>query len=800
MHTFNRSATLALAAVLVMAGCAGEDGKDGAPGVDGADGVSCTVSSNADGTKTVTCADGSVVVLPAATVDGKVLVSDQAVTYDGADVVITFKVSVNGAVSSAFTNKYRAYRHAWADATATTTAGYYRTQIANTDYTVTVDPAGVYTARFPGLATTVGATPTTFLISLNTGTAAPVATVVVDSPNGPSKTHVSDAACINCHGENVFHAGTHHGANPQGVGACIVCHVRADRSDERLGTPDSGATAGTAPGTRLVGFVHGIHNSHNMPDGVYSVLADGVSEADFAIGFPGYMTNCATCHDTAATLTAAATAPVKYSTCMSCHDSWDGFPNTVAGGSREDHRSFTAATNCATCHAGTATADQLADFHNGLKTERNGLIWDGADQSVVQGKRLAMKIESVTPVAGTLQVRWSATWDGAPVDPCNADVAAGPVFFGLAANATTGQAASNMSILQAYAKGNDWVNEGVGTSPGQPGAVATLQGTAPANNGYTTCAANVATTIATAHVTTATKGTVALQGKAQVRFAPAAGTTGEVIQLRSWSPTKEFLVADGSAPAVPRRQIVSNEKCLSCHLGSIYQHGGNRVDSVELCVTCHNPASSEQNNRIGLGVTAAEAYDGKPGQTYDLRTMLHAIHSAGATDAPLVYYRNMGIYLFGSAEALANTPNWPGTGTQIIYGSTGDVTRTHNFIEVHYPRPLNDCTACHVNDSDKAFPNQTMAVGVTVDVGGTTYATQTDDVLVGPSTASCMSCHQSGDDVLQILLQSHAYQNSWRPQAFVNGRDDLLGLVEVETCVICHGAGKSADFTAAHAK
>ena len=32
MHTFKRSAMFALAAVLVMAGCAGEDGKDGAAG------------------------------------------------------------------------------------------------------------------------------------------------------------------------------------------------------------------------------------------------------------------------------------------------------------------------------------------------------------------------------------------------------------------------------------------------------------------------------------------------------------------------------------------------------------------------------------------------------------------------------------------------------------------------------------------------------------------------------------------------------------------------------------------------
>jgi len=108
----------------------------------------------------------------------------------------------------------------------------------------------------------------------------------------------------------------------------------------------------------------------------------------------------------------------------------------------------------------------VSTFHNGSLTYRRGLIWHGADQSVEQGKRLAMAILSVTPTAPNLVITWGATWDGAPFNPCNADVAAGPVFFGLTADTATGQAGSNMSILQAYALANDWVNDGNGTSPG----------------------------------------------------------------------------------------------------------------------------------------------------------------------------------------------------------------------------------------------------------------------------------------------------------------------------------------------
>jgi hypothetical protein len=84
-------------------------------------------------------------------------------------------------------------------------------------------------------------------------------------------------------------------------------------------------------------------------------------------------------------------------------------------------------------------------------------------------------------------------------------------------------------------------------------------------------------------------------------------------------------------------------KCLACHLGSLHQHGGNRVDNVDLCVTCHNPAANEKNNRVNMGVVATEAYAGKVGESYDMRNMVHAIHSAGESGQPLVYYRSNGI-------------------------------------------------------------------------------------------------------------------------------------------------------------
>ena len=160
------------------------------------------------------------------------------------------------------------------------------------------------------------------------------------------------------------------------------------------------------------------------------------------------------------------------------------------------------------------------------------------------------------------------------------------------------------------------------------------------------------------------------------------------------------------------------------------------MDNVDLCVMCHNPASSEQQNRVNMGVDATEAYDGKAGETYDMRTMVHAIHSAGETGQPLVFYRTNGIYFFGSQAALDKVTSWPTTGGVTcknaeganvtyfpVYGSvangtsdrvptvntdgtcntttgplsTAGVYRIHNFVPVHYPRSLNECGACHAD-------------------------------------------------------------------------------------------------------
>jgi OmcA/MtrC family decaheme c-type cytochrome len=332
--------------------------------------------------------------------------------------------------------------------------------------------------------------------------------------------------------------------------------------------------------------------------------------------------------------------------------------------------------------------------------------------------------------------------------------------------------AQNFSILKAFFQGDDLVNANNGNaSPGQPNST-NLNFTA--GTGNTVCAGNVATTtvaLTTAEAALTGNGRVALQGKPQMQ--PAS--PGTAITVRAKSPIYDFALATGAAiPA--RRTITDSSLCLKCHVGSLYQHGGNRVDSVELCVMCHNEASSEQNVRVGMGVTASEAYDGKVGQTYGFKTMLHAVHSSGeTTHKPLVIYRTRGIYAFGpDVNAI---PNWPGTSTsetdkKLVYGAdpaAATSMQPHFFATAHYPRNLQDCSACHPSGFSR-MPDQSKSVATTINAGAAPWDNQLDDTLQGTTTAACTSCHQS------FTVIAHAEKEGFVASVLAAGRQTIINL------------------------
>ncbi|MBE0577696.1 MAG: hypothetical protein IH613_17595, partial [Desulfuromonadales bacterium] len=605
---------------LVMAGCEGDDGAPGAPGASAyeiavengftgteqewLDSLAAAGAGVADPVETcVIChGEGSFADAEVAhTVTGETSYTvDSAPALVGDEVVMTFAISVDGVPFNGFTNVQRAV--IFNGVTGVYTQYDFR-NIADDPNTVvdesityvTVDEPvvdGIYTLRLSGTknfgtaeapvlvdATSFNGGDTRYYFRLQSVGVTPTlrASVSADDAAYARLDLASDQACINCHG-NYIGSGSSHHFNPFQVSNCIACHA-----------PDTNPIFLDLPS-----LVHGIHNSHNMPSGEFVFGGE-----EWGVTYPTYMTNCSVCHDSDAALAVANAMPVSGPNCLSCHGDMTSWDFDAAG--VPFHSAYDATTDCQACHVpdGTGIARAtVVEFHNGLTTERAGLIMNGRDASVTEGARIDHQITGVTRTGDSLAITWEATVDGIAVNPCNTTATVDAPTFD-----------SGYSVLKAFFQGGDLVNADNGnSSPGQANST-NLDFTA--GTGNTVCAGNVATTTITLTPEEAVltgDARVALQGKANIFLAEPSLALGTTIQTRSKTPTFDFALATGAATAGDRRSIAVSENCLKCHVGSLYQHGGNRVDNVDLCVMCHNEASSEQNVREGMGVDPSEAY------------------------------------------------------------------------------------------------------------------------------------------------------------------------------------------------
>lgn len=767
-----------------MAGCSGDDGNDGTDGTNGLPGATGATGATGETGATgpagpgakieprescgVCHSDGSAYgVKEVHALAPKIAVSGIAFAVSGADLLVTFNVKQDGVNATDFdrlstrtsggVTTPTAYRlhdgpdtDTDGDGPDTDTDRNMRSQFALADVALSGGSSGNYTITITNGAA-IAAVNARYLFRIENA-AAVRAMVVGDYPLAPDESLVSEAGCSSCHSTmgNGFHYGT-----PVSGKNCTVCHD---------------ATNTTYP--RLINIGHGIHNSHNMPGGEYDLQTTTASRTwTFSATYPTYMTNCSVCHTAASgALAKVNEMPVTGENCLSCHGSMEYWDFAAEG--LGFHEAYTEATNCQSCHnstPGAAAPDKVVvrDFHDGLETERVGIIFGGEDVSVTEGAKFTWQITKVVDnkATGKLEISWTATYPtaGTPVDPCNATASAtAPVFFNMA---TFPANEGGLSMLRSYAQGDDYI---LGQSTSAPGQALAVNVT----TANTTCAANVATTLITRdNMPDGTRGVVAIQGKPLLPV--PVGMSNEhweysTMYVRVPSPTYEYAVGTGD-PVTPRRAIADTKQCLGCHVGSLYQHGNNRVDNVSLCIICHNSASSDQSNRVLMGVTASEAYDGKVGQTFEFKTLLHAIHSAGQGLAPIVIYRTRGIYAWAADKAML--PNWPATtDPTLVYGGDPAVpqaTQVHNFYSPTYPRLVNDCSACHVANFD-TVPDQDTAVATTIDAGAAPWQNKIDDSLQGASAAACTSCHSSTD------AKGHAYQNGWTPQTFENGRQTIL--------------------------
>jgi OmcA/MtrC family decaheme c-type cytochrome len=778
-----------------LAGCDGDDGNDGATGPagpagaagdDGTPGETGPAGPRASITPLESCnvchSEGSVASAPAAhEVYDIASFADFAVAEDGLDLVVSFSATADGAPATAAT-----FRRAYFSDGTTRTSLTDRLE-GDPDAVPPVPPSlffvnnadGTYSVRIEGGVAEFGGTNGRYLVVLLTGINDLEIAAVGDYPAPiPLAGLASSEACVGCHGESgevgrfsPTNRGGHYSA-PMSAEACVVCH----RPDNPA-TPDDNEEPSYMQFFRVV---HGIHNSHNFPDGEFVTDRDNA----YNVTYPTYMTNCSVCHsdDTivpavgVSALAAANAMPVSGRGCFSCHGSIESDSFNFAG-SLDFHLGFPdpLTANCQLCHtdpaAGGFARATVAEFHNGATTERGGIIWDGADTSVTEGAKFTWEITGIVDDGTDLAISWQASYDGVGVDPCNATVGVGaPVFFA-DVDPVDGTSLGNLSMLRNYAQGDDFI---LGQSTSAPGQALNVG----VSNANTECANGMATTTIPVDVVDAERGRVALQGKPRV---VSVKNPAETMSVRVPTPTYEWMLGSGDAPLMARRNVVDTGECLQCHVGSLYQHGGNRVDNVDMCILCHNSASNEKNIRVGMGVDASEAYDGKVGETFEMKTMLHRVHSAGVEGQPVyAVYRNRGVYAF--APDVSEVPNWDvistegcsageiADGERLVFGGDPESSTScqpHNFHSATYPRALNACTACHT-ETFAVIPDQTKAMATTTDAGSTEWNNQLDDVLQGAATTACVTCHADS------ASKGHAYQNSWEPQEFPEGRQTII--------------------------
>ena len=235
-----------------------------------------------------------------------------------------------------------------------------------------------------------------------------------------------------------------------------------------------------------------------------------------------------------------------------------------------------------------------------------------------------------------------------------------------------------------------------------------------------------------------------------------------------------------------RRTVVDSDKCANCHEW-FEGHGGNRVRTTEVCVTCHVPNLSTSsrtkdvssytygtNSNTDAAVDAL-GYDSLtwPEDTNNFKDMIHGIHASHFRENHYEFVRVR-------------------SGNAYYY----------DWSHVTFPGELNNCQTCH--DGDSYLPASVPANALwsnTRTTTGNPSETQADvvdarktvpnptDLVNTPISSACHYCHDSAAAASHMELNGGAI--GWE-------RGDVVAEEPVESCIVCHGEGKIADVEVAH--
>jgi OmcA/MtrC family decaheme c-type cytochrome len=473
-----------------------------------------------------------------------------------------------------------------------------------------------------------------------------VVTFVPDgSPVEKIRELTTDEACSQCHGFLRVHGRRH------SYQLCILCHYPG------VIDPDTGNTVD------MPVMTHKIHMGLNLPSvkagTPYKIIGFGQSVHDYShVGFPQDLRYCDTCHVQEAAQAEAWYLNPNRAACGSCHDdvNLDTGENHAGGPTLSDDF-------CASCHFPQGELEFDASVIGAHTRE-----WESSE---LEGLNLeVLGVSNAGP--GQKPTVWFKMTNnaGEPVNPADLN------FFNVVIAGPT----TDYTLTRSEAARVDSVPA---ANPGE--YTYTLKNALPQD----------------------AEGTFVVGLEAYRNVTLLAGTTKQrTVRETAENPVHYFSVTDTAGPAedgaVPRRVVVTDEKCEACHR-NLRLHGTIRHDATAYCQVCHTPVADDSPFRPA---------DQFPAQSIDFKMMIHRIHTG---------------------EELTREY------TQIGFGG-----RVVNYNHVLYPNNLADCRACHV---------------------GTTYTVPSPGVVptialreffspIRPNSAACLGCHDSID------AAAHAYVNT----------------------------------------
>jgi len=551
---------------------------------------------------------------------------------------------------------------------------------------------------------------------------------------------VTDESCGACHAENsadrgklLFgNKGSGHLGRRYKVEVCTACH-NATSFDSENSTADNWLTID------LKVLVHKLHANISYP-----LLEE--------ITYPQSVANCRTCHDNgritqpanrdADDAMAWMTLPSQQA-CGTCHDT----DFTDHYGNQPDN------VQCGVCHGPTRSLPVTTAHASAYSTPNNPELPAGVGA-------LDYQIASVTVDANNQPiVKFRILLDGAPLNftslPAGVTIPGGGVNFKIAWSAS--DTLPNGTVIAQpvdfnnvggggrsfFGLGSDPYAQYAGFSKvDQPftvslaSIVASLG--APDAEGYYTTLAGISPTTPRAFPAGTSLRSVAIESY----FTFNTGTVNSVNAAGD--------AAFKGVAGEERRVVVDMDSCNTCHEGVGFHSNSGRRNNPNLCAMCHNPELVTSNTFAGFvegtggafSLTPVAGYTEVAQKSNNLKDMLHSIHGAAVREAPFNFVR--GTLAGGSGNGL------------------------HAYADITYPAQVADCGACHKPGSFTAVIDEAALPSVIALVPGAA------ETKLPPTTAACWSCHDNA------LATEHMRQNS----------GDFVG---VETCVLCHAPGRSAE-------